>query len=218
MPRLFHLTVIAAIATMTPAVAHACDFLLRGETGMTKATLDDAPEGIAAGMFWCGGDNYGVQLWTLVVDPQQADLGIRDGKLFDTTTIGPLTELLSAQIENHARVSVHERTETVSMQRSPIPRGWHSFRRFVSFCDLAGTGDPLDCSLGAARIKAYSTAKDSDLDGYLDYSLHEISYYDGASKLHVLRFVTPYSKSVTADVGIWIEAINAVSDVLKPTS
>ena len=88
--------------------------------------------------------------------------------------------------------------------------------RFFTFCENTAGADPLDCSVGKTRIKGRRTAEDTDRDGYLDASMHEISYYDGASKLHFMQFVTPWSQSMTADAGLWIEAVNAMSDVLKP--
>ena len=84
---------------------------------------------------------------------------------------------------------------------------------FKTYEEIART---LDCSVGEARVKARATAIDSDRDGHLDYSKHEISVFDGVSKLQVLSFMTPWRESVTADMGYWIEAINAVSDVLQP--
>jgi hypothetical protein len=74
----------------------------------------------------------------------------------------------------------------------------------------------LDCSIGATRIKARATSEDLDKDGYLDASMHEINYFDGVSRLHVMNFMTPYSANLTRDMSHWIEANNAVSDVLNP--
>ncbi|MFZ2101840.1 MAG: hypothetical protein WAU86_14875 [Oricola sp.] len=206
-----------ATAFLLPAVpASACQLLLDADDGPEPARLSDIGPGIAAGMLQCGRELFPAQVWTLEVDPAKPELGVRDGKLFDTRFTGPLTELVSAKIASHARVSVQERSETVAMSRSPMPEGRNSFRRIVTFCDLSDSGDPLDCSLGAARVKARSTAEDADRDGYLDLSTHEISFYDGASKLHVMSFVTPWEPKLTTDMAHWIDALNAVSDVLKP--
>lgn len=214
MLRLLFSLVLAAFFAFPPASSDACEFLLDGDSGPQPARLEDLPPGIFFGALSCGAKRRVTQVWTLDVDPGKAELGVRDGKLFDTKYTGPLTQLASVQIEDHVRVSVHERTETVSMPRSPIPADRHSFRRFVTFCAISGSADSLDCSLGAMRVKARATARDTDRDGYLDISLYEISVYDGDSKLHVMSFVTPYAASLTADMGTWIEAINAVSDVL----
>jgi len=216
MPRLFLPLVLAVFFALPLASSHACEFLLDGDSGPEPVRLTGIQPGIVFGTLSCGSTRRLAQFWTLGVDPEQAMLGVRDGKLFDTKYTGPLTELVSAQIENHVRVSVHERSETIGMPRAPVPAGRHSFRRFVTFCDLGGSADALDCSLGAVRVKARATAKDADRDGFLDISLHEISLYDGGSKLHVMSFVTPYAASVTTDIATWIEAINAVSDVLEP--
>jgi hypothetical protein len=216
MPRLFLPLVLTAIFAFPATSVFACEFVRDSVGGPQSARLGDIEPGIASGTLSCGKSRYPAQFWTLAVDSREADLGVRDGKLFDPSHTGPLTELVSARIEKHARVSVHERSETVAMSRSPMPSGRHSFRRFVTFCDLSGNDDPLDCSLGAARLKARATAQDANRDGYPDISMHEISFYDGKSRLHVMSFVTPYAESLTVDIGTWIEAINAVSDALKP--
>lgn len=207
--------ILAAFFAAAALPAHGCELLLEREDGPKPARLDDIGPGIVSGILSCGQTRRLMQFWSLAVDPDQPGLGVRDGKLFDTRYTGPLTELFSAKVEDHVHLSVHERTETVPLSRSPLPGDRHSIRRFVTFCDVDGSPDPLDCSLGATRLKARATARDSDRDGYLDMSLHEISFYDGGSKLHVMSFVTPYSASLTADIGTWIEAINAVSDVLS---
>lgn len=211
----FTLAISAAIA-LSAAPAFACEFLLDTDSGPERAQLSDIGPGIATGTLQCGPRHVPVQLWTLGVDSGKAELGVRDDKLFDTRHTGPLTELVSAKIENHVRVSVHERSETVAMARAPLPSDYFSIRRFVTFCDIGTGADPLDCSLGKARVKARATAEDANRDGYLDLSTHEISVYDGGSRLQVLSFVTPWQDSVTTDMAWWIEALNAVSDVLKP--
>ncbi|WP_193174450.1 hypothetical protein [Oricola nitratireducens] len=216
MPRLSFSRVLAVLFVLTASPAAACEFLTDAGNGPEAVQFADIQPGIAPGALRCGSDLFPGYLWTLGVDGQQAELGIRDDKLFDAESTGPLVELLSAKVEGHARVTVHERRETAAMPRSPLPQGWFQYRRFVTFCDATGYDDPLDCSLGRARVKARATAADSDRDGYLDMSTHEISFYDGASKLHVLNFVTPWTESLTADIATWIEAINAVSDALKP--
>ncbi|QKV19939.1 hypothetical protein [Oricola thermophila] len=215
MPRSTIPPLLAAIFALLLSPAEACTFLLEDDSGPRIARLGDIRPGTTRGVLSCGARRHAVLFWTLAVDADKAEIGVRDGKLFDTRFTGPLTELMSARIENHVRVSVHERTETTGMPRSPMPAGRHSFRRFVTFCDLGNDADPLDCSVGSARIKARATATDSDRDGHPDFSLHEISLYDGTSRLHVMSFTAPFADSITAEIGTSIEAINAVSDVLR---
>ena len=214
MDRPFYLIVIAAAAALSPLAAHACEFVVQGQDH--SATFDTVAEGVVSGSIRCGRDTHPAYIWTLHVDGDQASLGIRDDELLNTDHLGPLDELLAADIEDHTRLTVLERTETIPMSRSPIPAGWFQLTRFFTFCEKATGTDPLDCSVGTARIKGRRTAEDTDRDGYLDMSTHEISYYDGASKLHFMSFVTPWTESATADAGLWIEALNAVSDVLQP--
>lgn len=217
MARLFQLVIVTAFATLLPVASHACEFLAadKGGSGI-PATFDTVADGVVSGFLRCGREAYPAYVWTLAVDADQPSLGIRDDKLLDTDSTGPLGELLAADIEDHVRMTVLERTDTIGLPRSPVPEGWFKLTRFFTFCESAEGADPLDCSVGAARIKGWRKAEDTDRDGYLDMSTHEISYYDGASKLHFMSFVTPWSESLTADAGVWIEAVNAVSDVLQP--
>jgi hypothetical protein len=215
MPRSTVFLAFTAMAMSWPAAAHACEFLVNTETGMQPVQLSDMNDGIVNGTLGCGSERLNTQFWTMSVDTGKSVLGVRDGKLFETRFTGPLSELLTAQIEDHVDVSVHERTETVELSRGPLPVKRHRFRRYVTFCD-AGAADPLNCSLGDVRVKARVTFEHADDDGYLDASMHEISFFDGVSKLHVMSFITPYSQNPTGDISRWIEAINAVSDVLQP--
>lgn len=195
----------------------ACEFLPNGENGpQPAAKLETIPEGIISGALRCGRNSHAAFVWTLGVDGEQEKLGIRDDALFEERHTGPLEKLMAAYVEDHARITVFERSETAKISRTPMPDDRISMRRFFTFCDVAASDDPLDCSVGKTRIKGRRTAEDTNRDGYLDASMHEISYYDGNSKLHVLSFATSYGDSLTADVGLWIEAVNAVSDVLMP--
>lgn len=218
MARLFHFIIVAAIAALAPLASHACEFVVAEKGGTAApATFETVSEGIVSGALRCGREAYPASIWTLHVDGAQPSLGIRDDRLVNTDTTGPLGELLAANVEDHVRLTILERTETIGMQRSPLPAQWYRLTRFFTFCETAGGADPLDCSVGKARIKGRSVAEDTDRDGYLDTLAHEISFYDGASKLHFLSLVSPWSESPTADAGFLIEALNAVSDVLKPT-
>lgn len=222
MPRPIMAMKVAALTLVSlcvlPAVpAMACEFFLPDQSGgPAAARFETVPDGIVSGMLRCGDESHAAFVWTLGVDADQPSLGIRDDKLIETGHTGPLSELLKARVEDHVRLTVLERTETVDMARSPMPEGWFRYTRFFTFCEEIEGGDPLDCSVGKARIKGRRMAEDTDGNGYLDVSTHEINFYDGASKLHVLGFTTPYSDSMTADAGLWIEALNAVSAVLEP--
>lgn len=203
--------------SLAASPALACEFLPNGEDGPKPAAkLETVPEGIVTGTLRCGRDSHAAYVWTLGVDGKQESLGIRDDALFAERHTGRLDRLMSAYVEDHVRITVFERSETVKISRTPVPDDQFSMRRFFTFCDVAETVDPLDCSVGKVRIKGRRTAEDSNRDGYLDASMHEISYYDGVSKLHVLSFATHHGDSLTTDVGLWIEAVNAVSDVLQP--
>ena len=215
MARLFHLIIVAAVAALTPLAAQACEFVAGSDPG-SPVTFDTVADGIVSGSLRCGHEAHPAYIWTLPVDGDQAELGIRDDRLHNTDHVGPLGRLLAADVEDHVRLTVLERRETIPLSRSPVPQGWFRFQNFFTFCGIAEGVDPLDCSVGKARIKGTRTDDDTDRDGYLDTSTHEISFYDGASKLHFLSFVTPWTESLTADAGHWIEALNAVSDVLKP--
>jgi len=208
---------LSLLLSLAALPASACAFLPKGEDGPEAAArLDTLADGIVTGALRCGRDSYAAYVWTLPVDGEQESLGIRDDALFAERHTGPLDQLMAAYVEDHVRITVFERSETVKISRAPMPGDRFSMRRFFTFCDIAGIADPLDCSVGKTRIKGRRTAEDSNRDGYLDVSMHEISYYDGEAKLHVLSFATPYGDSLTADVGLWIEAVNAVSDVLQP--
>lgn len=208
---------LPVLLSLAASPALACEFLPNGENGPESAArLETIAEGIVTGTLRCGRDSHAAYVWTLGVDGKRENLGIRDDALFSERHTGPLDRLMAAYVEDHVRITVFERNETVKISRTPMPDDRFSMRRFFTFCDVAGTADPLDCSVGKARIKGRRTAEDTNRDGYLDASMHEISYYDGDSKLHVLGFSTPYGDSLTADVGLWIEALNAVSDVLQP--
>lgn len=204
---------VLVFALLASAPANACDLRLRD--GTVAADLSALPEGIVEATVDCGARRLTAQFWTLAVDPAQTELGVRDGKLFDTTRTGPLTELVSARIEDHLRVTVQERSDTAALSLRPEPQPRARYRRFGTFCDDIADSDPLDCSVGEARIKARVTAEHVDDDGWLDISMHEISVYDGDSRLHVMSFTTPYSPETTDDIAQWIEALHAVSDLLR---
>lgn len=124
--------------------ASACEFLVKG-TGETprSVTFDTIADGIVSGLYRCGAKAYPALVWTLPVDGKQKSLGIRDDRLVDTKLTGPLGQLLVADVEDHVRLTILERAETMSMSRSPVPKGWFRFQRFFTFCD-AGAADPLD--------------------------------------------------------------------------
>ncbi|MCI5074967.1 hypothetical protein [Oricola sp.] len=217
MPRSTSAFFAAALCVSAAAPALACEFVSDEIEGRAiTETLASVKDGLVPGALRCGTEEHPAYVWTLGVDGDQPSLGIRDDKLFETRHTGPLSPLLAAKVEDHVRMTVFERSETVKIARAPLTDDRFSFRRFFTFCDADGSADPLDCSVGSVRIKGRRTALDTNRDGFLDMSDHEISYYDGASKLHVIGFSTPYSDSLTADAGLWIEAINAVSDALKP--
>ncbi|WP_425416698.1 hypothetical protein [Oricola indica] len=217
MPNPLIKSVLSVFLCLAASGAFACEFRPNGASGPEPAaTLDMLPEGIVSGTLRCGARAHAALVWTLGVDGGQENLGVRDDKLFEIRHTGPLNRLMAAHVEDHAHITVFERSETVKISSGPLPEGRFSIRRFFTFCDIDHAADPLDCSIGKARIKGRRTAQDTNKDGYLDISEHEISYYDGDSKLHVLSFATPYGDSLTADAGLWIEAVNAVSDVLKP--
>lgn len=208
--------VFLAAVILLPAPAAACAVFVAADGDMHDARLADLPEGIAAGVLDCAGERHPAQFWTLAIDPGQRQVGVRDNKLFDTLHTGPLTRLVSAQVEDHVRVVVLERSETAALSLSEVPPKRAGFRRFVTFCDDMDNSDPLDCSIGTARIKARATARHRDDDGFPDSTFHEISYYDGGARLHVISFAAPYSARPAGDLSLWIGAINAVSDILKP--
>lgn len=215
---MMHPIVFSLLAfVLAAAPASACEFLVATKNGAVRAeTFDTVPDGVVAGKLHCGSEAYSAFVWTLAVDGDQPSLGIRDDKLHDTTMTGPLSRRLVARVGDHARLTVLERTETVGMARAPAPSGWFSFQSFFTFCEAGADVDPLDCSLGHARVKGWRKDEDLDRDGFLDVTKHEISYYDGASRLHFMNIVTPWKESVTAGAVIWIEALDAVSDALKP--
>ncbi len=212
LPRLAFL----AAVTVFPAQVIACEVSIQAGKELRGARLADLPDGIVTGVLDCAGDRYPAQFWTLAVDPARNHLGVRDNKLFDPVHTGALTRLVSAKVEDHVRVVVLERSETAALSLSAAPQKRNGFRRFVTFCDNIETADPLDCSIGTVRIKARATAEHLDNDGYPDVTLHEISYYDGESRLHVISFAAPYSPRPSGDLSRWIGVINAVSDVLQP--
>lgn len=204
------------LALLAPCgAAQACRIALAGDAEATPVTFAGLAEGITAARFGCNGQQaMPVVIWTLAIDHRQPHVGVRDNRLFDEAVDGPMRPLVSARIENHARVHVMER-RNVSGPPGTAPAS-RSNRRFVTFCDAGHEGDPLDCSLAGARLKARVTPVHRDRDGIPDGARHEISHYDGAARLSVLIFDAPYAERPEADIGRWIGMLNALSGILAP--
>ena len=206
--------VLVALCALVCAPALSCELLVDRGAGPEPVRLAGLGPGIAGGELACGPARQAAQVWTLAVDPQKSALGIRDDPLFSQRFTGPLSEVIALRIENDVRLTVFERTSTVGLSRSLASARRDGYRRFATFCDAA-PADPLDCSVKGVRLKVRVTFEHADNDGYLDTALHEISYYDGAAKLHVISIVTPYVEGPMANINVWVAAIYAVSDVLS---
>ncbi|MFP1630631.1 hypothetical protein ACLB6G_02740 [Zhengella sp. ZM62] len=210
-----HVIVSCLALLACSGAAQACRIALAGEANAAPVTFAALAEGITAARFDCNGQkDLPVLIWTLAIDHRQPHVGVRDNRLFDEAVDGPMRPLVSARIESHARIHVMER-QTVSGAARTAPPG-RANRRFVTFCDAGHEGDPLDCSLAGARLKARVTPVHRDRDGVPDLARHEISHYDGAARLSVLIFDAPYAERPEADIGRWIGMLNALSGALAP--
>lgn len=206
--------VLIALAFCAAEPAAACTLTSPTDESMRPLRLADMPDGLSGAVMRCGAREMKLQVWTLAVDGAAASLGIRDEPLFSADRTGPLTRLISAKVEAAGQVAVFERRETAALSQGGDQVRRQAFRRFATFCDGRAGADPLDCSLGAARVKARVSVRHADEDGIPDVGVHEISVYDGADRLQVISFIAPYAASPVRDVALWIEVLNAASDVL----
>ncbi|HUF57061.1 MAG TPA: hypothetical protein VMM55_10935 [Thermohalobaculum sp.] len=174
--------------------------------GGAAAALDTLPEGIVRGRAECDGVVRPVAVWTLRVDGEAADLGIRDRPLFRSRAANPLVPIADAAVGEAGRLSLFKRREDHARGAASNPDRRPPFRLFGTFCE-APFAEPLDCSAGPARIKMRADVVDADLDGALDRVRHSVSIWDGAERLQVLMFDTPHAGRPLGNAVPWIEAL-----------
>ena len=167
--------------------------------------LESLPEGIVRGRGICDGFDRPMAVWTLPVDPEQEDLGIRDRPLFRSVPANPLVAVTEAAVGADARIAIFRRQRSpAASAEAPDRRPPH--RLFGTYCD-AGSAEPLDCGANGARIKMRADVVDSDGDGALDQVRHQISIWDGAERLQVLMFDTRHAGRPLGNAVPWIEAL-----------
>lgn len=189
-----------------PATAEPCGIAMTPGAG--PVPLADLPAGIVTGMAECDGVTRPAGVWTLPVDPELPDLGIRDRPLFRSRPANPLVPVASAEVGAVGRITLFKRREAEARGEATAgePDRRRPYRLFGTFCDLAA-GDPLDCSAGAARVKMRADIVDADRDGVLDRARHQVSIWDGGHRLQVLMFETEHAGRPLGNAVPWIEAL-----------
>lgn len=207
------LRVIAALPV--GAAEDDCRLVIGSAPTAERIAMAELAEGLVVGQLVCGhAERLPIGIWTLSVDPAADHLGVRDNPLFSTDHLGPLTQLFQADIGQKARIAVYERSATAHLSLGRPSAERRAFRRYAAVCDAAHAGDPMLCSLGAARIKVRVTALDEDFDGALDTNFNEISLYDGKARLNVVSFRSDYAPDPASAVADWIGVIDALTDYL----
>lgn len=175
------------------------------------ARLSALPDGLYAATLDCGGEMTPLEIWTLTVDADEPHLGVRDDALFSEEHTGPLVRVGDAVIGKAARVTVLLREQTARRTDAASDFQQAPYRTFGTVCDVHHFGTPLHCGVGARRIKIRSDARDSDLDGALDLSFHQVSVYDGADRLQVISFPAAYDPSPMAAAADWVALLDKLA-------
>ena len=179
-----------------------------GEAGTPP--LAGLKEGTERGFIKCAAGHRQAHIWTLDIGSSPR-AGVRVDPLFRTSIVGPLQLMAQLTLAGAARLSIFERETTASQTRAGAVSRRHRYQRFMTLCDAATAADPLNCSYGAARVKGRVTMADADRDGELDTALHEISVFDGGTRLHVIAFSTGLAAQPEDHAGVWVEALQATA-------
>jgi hypothetical protein len=212
------LSFIALLTSATPAHAEGqvqCLFALpdpgSGEVRIER--LSTLAEGTSRGVIKCSTSHRRADIWTLDIGTSPT-AGVRTAPLFRAAIVGKLERLAQLTVSGKARLTIFEPVSTAATTRAGTVSRRHRFQRFMTLCDASPAPDPLNCWYGTARIKGRITMADLDRNGELDTALHEISVFDGGSKLHVIAFNTKLAKDPADHVGVWIEALSATTTLL----
>lgn len=201
-------TAVLALALLTtPAPGEACGLQL--DPAQPPVPIGALPAGTVTGRAICQGVERQLSVWTLVVDPDAPDLGIRDRPLFRQRAANPLVPLASVGVGPGGRLTLFRR-HTEPERPADEPPGARDlrapYRLFGTYCD-AGAGDPLDCAAGRARVKMRADVVDHDGDGALDRVRHSVSIWDGGDRLRVLMFETRHTGRPLGNAAAWVEAL-----------
>jgi len=209
---------LALLAATAPARAEPhlrCLFALpdpgSGEVRIER--LDTLAEGTSRGLIKCSASHRRADIWTLDIGTSPT-AGVRIAPLFRAAIVGKLDRLAQLTVSGKARLTIFEPASTAAITRAGTVSRRHRFQRFMTLCDAASAADPLNCWFGSARIKGRVTMADLDRNGELDTALHEISVFDGGSKVHVIAFNTRLVKDPADHAGAWIEALRATTSLL----
>ncbi len=200
------LVLLLAAALLAAGSAAAADCGVVRQDGAAATALAALPEGIVRGRAECDGVARPIAVWTLIVDADAPDLGVRDRPLFRSREANPLVPVADAAVGEAGRLWLFKRREDHALGGASDPDRRPPFRLFGTFCEAAAA-EPLDCSAGAARIKMRADIVDADLDGALDRVRHQVSIWDGAERLQVLMFDTPHAGRPLGNAVPWIEAL-----------
>lgn len=196
------------LGAATGADEAACGFRAEAGPEDTWRPLAELPEGLLTGEARCDGLARRMAVWTLGVDPEAEDLGLRDRPLFRSRDANPLVRVTGAEVAGAGRITLFKRREDHDRgdARPGQPDRRPPYRLFGTFCDL-GAPEPLDCAAGAARIKMRADVVDSDGDGALDRVRHQVSIWDGSARLQVLMFETAHAGRPLGNAVPWLEAL-----------
>ncbi|MDX1717621.1 MAG: hypothetical protein R3287_11990 [Anderseniella sp.] len=214
-PALAGFGLLTAIAPSQGEAQVRCLFALpdpgSGEVRIER--LNTLAEGTSRGVIKCSASDRRADIWTLDIG-NSPTAGVRTAPLFRAAIVGKLERLAQLTVTGKARLTIFERASTAAQTRAGTVSRRHRFQRFMTLCDASPAPDPLNCWYGTARIKGRITMADLDRNGELDTALHEISVFDGGSKLHVIAFNTELAKDPADHAGAWLEALHATTGLL----
>lgn len=167
-------------------------------------------EGTSRGLIKCMTRHQRADVWTLDIG-NSPTVGVRVGPLFRTSIVGKLGTLARLTIKGAARLTIFEPVSTIETTRAGNISRRYRYQVFMTLCDASTAADPLNCWFGTARVKGRVTMVDGDRDGELDTAQHEISVFDGGSRLHVIAFNTTLAAEPEDHAGRWVEALAATT-------
>lgn len=206
---------VLSAAGTAPAMAQpaiTCVFAVPDATTGKVETheLSTLREGTSKGLIKCTASHRRADVWTLDIGASPT-AGVRVGPLFRTSIIGPLEAMVRLSLAGKARLTIFETSSTAPATRSGAVSRRHRYQRFMTLCDAATAADPLNCSFGAARVKGRVTMLDADRDGELETAQHELSVFDGGTRLHVIAFDTGLARHPEDHAAAWLEALRATA-------
>lgn len=186
--------------------AHACEFFVPDNAGnpVKGPSFDQIGHGFTPGLLNCGDETHRLMVITLGVDPSEPYIGVRDEPLFKSDITGPLETLNDIQISGNASVHILGRINS-----SSVVGKRRGFVRFATLCNIGETQEPLNCSWQKQRIKFRTTNVDTNADGKVDQTHHELSIYNGSDRLHMVSFWAPFRTHIQNTTADWIDALHA---------